>query len=483
MWEPKPHQQFTTVEMVKNKRFYCVNDIGTMKTASALWAADWLMRLGCIRKVLILAPLSTLQLVWAEHLWMMFPRARSFTTLYSYNKDKRFARLQEDSDFYILNHDGLKVFSQYSGGKVRGDPRRCAPLPEFAKFLEGIDLVIVDEGAVFRNYNTDLYLAARSLLIHMTGPQRGKPNRLGCWWMSGNMAPNAPTDIWAQARCVNPANVPSYFTHFRERTMKKVTQFKWVPRKGWESVAYAMLQPSVRFARKDVLKDLPPEIWETRRYELSKEQKAIEKRLINQFYAELSDGEITALNEGAKRVKLLQLYAGAAYLDDRSVARFDCTPKLRELRAIKEEAGQLIVFTPFKHTQKFLKEDMEKWGYTVGLINGDVAASKRNKIFNSFQKTHETDILLAHPECMAHGLTLTTSHVIVWWCPVEDAEVYEQANGRIKRISQLFPQVVIHLEGSELEKEIYRRLKSKESMSGLLLALLTSSAYTTTHRR
>jgi hypothetical protein len=449
-----------------------------MKTACALWAAEWLMQLGAIRRVLILAPLSTLVDVWGQHIWMMFPRRRSYTVLYG-NRDKRYRLLKQHSDFYILNHDGLKLFMEYTGGVVRGDPRRCTPTSEFAEFLKEIDLVIVDEGVIYRNYQTDLWLAARALLIYPHNHKKhGQPNRLGCWWMSGNLTPNAPTDAWAQARCVLPRNVSSWYTQFREQTMRKMSTFKWVPRKGWEKIVFGMLQPSVCYRRTDVLKDLPPEIWEVRSYELTKQQRDVEKALLEQLYAEIREGqEITALNEGAKRVKLLQVYAGAAYLDDRSVIRFDCKPKLSALKSIKEEAGQLIVFTPFKHTQKFLREEMEKWGYTVGLVNGDVSAGKRTKIFQAFQKTHEIDILLAHPECMAHGLNLAASHVIVWWSPIDDFDIFDQANGRIKRPDQRFPQVVIYLVGSELEREIYRRLKSKEKMSGLLFDLLRNRGY------
>lgn len=476
-WTPKPHQIETTLQMIQHNRFYCFNDIGTMKTASALWGADWLMRLGCIRKVLILAPISTLQEVWADHIWMMFPRRRSFTTLYHSNREKRLERLQRDSDFYILNHDGLKVFSNYSGGVVRGKPRRCDFIPEFEKFLERIDLIIMDEGAIYRNPKTDLFLAARTLLIHMKGKYKGKPNRLGCWWMSGNPNPNNPTDAWAQARCVNPKNVSTWFTSFRESVMTKVTNFKWIPKAGWEDKVYAMLQPSIRFARSDVMAYLPPVVQETRHYQLSAEQKKIEKALLKQLYAELRAGEITALNEGSKRIKLLQVYAGAAYLDDRSVVEFDIGPKLTVLKALIEEAGQLIVFTPFKHTQPILKKHIESWGYTVGIVNGDVARGARDKIFREFQKSHEIDVIVAHPKCMAHGLTLTASHVIAWWCPVEDHEIVEQANGRISRESQEFTQVIVNFEGSALEKEIYRRLKAKEKMSGLLLDLLENHDY------
>jgi len=73
---------------------------------------------------------------------------------------------------------------------------------------------------------------------------------------------------------------------------------------------------------------------------------------------------------------------------------------------------------------------------------------------------------------MAHGLTLTATHTIIWWAPVDSYEIYEQANGRITRPGQLFKQTIVHLVCSPIEKKIYQRLGRKEKMQGLILELL-----------
>jgi hypothetical protein len=57
---PYHHQKMTSAFLTIHHKALVLNEIGTGKTQSALWAADYLMGLGKIRKVLVISPLSTL---------------------------------------------------------------------------------------------------------------------------------------------------------------------------------------------------------------------------------------------------------------------------------------------------------------------------------------------------------------------------------------------------------------------------------------
>jgi SNF2 family DNA or RNA helicase len=70
---------------------------------------------------------------------------------------------------------------------------------------------------------------------------------------------------------------------------------------------------------------------------------------------------------------------------------------------------------------------------------------------------------------MSHGLTLTAASTIVWYSCVTSNEVFEQANGRINRPGQKMNNFIIMLEGTPVEKRIYKRLQSKQKMQGALL--------------
>jgi N12 class adenine-specific DNA methylase len=100
--------------------------MGTGKTASAIWAADFLRKVGLVRTVLVVAPLSCLNLVWAAELFAVAPHA-SVEVLH-YGRDKRkIAARHSRANFLVVNHDGIKVIHHELA--LRGD----------------LDLVIYDE--------------------------------------------------------------------------------------------------------------------------------------------------------------------------------------------------------------------------------------------------------------------------------------------------------------------------------------------------
>jgi SNF2 family DNA or RNA helicase len=131
-----------------------------------------------------------------------------------------------------------------------------------------------------------------------------------------------------------------------------------------------------------------------------------------------------------------------------------------------------IVFLPFKHGLRGVYQYV--CGYTTAAqISGDTPPKKRTEIFTAFQHTSSPRVLVAHPECMAHGLTLTAASTIVWYSPLSDLEIYEQANARIARASQRNPVSIIEIEGTAVERLVYKRLAEKRSFQGGLLELFS----------
>jgi len=63
---PYHHQRLTSAFLTMNEKAMVLNEIGTGKTYSALWSADYLMKVDVIKKVLIISPLSTLERVWGD---------------------------------------------------------------------------------------------------------------------------------------------------------------------------------------------------------------------------------------------------------------------------------------------------------------------------------------------------------------------------------------------------------------------------------
>jgi SNF2 family DNA or RNA helicase len=441
-YTPYEHQKQTAAFLTLHPRGLVLNEIGTGKTQSALWAADYLMKIGAVKKVLILSPLSTLERVWGDAIFTGFHH-RKFVVLHG-TAERRKKLLNTEADFYIINHDGFPIISDITHGKF--------------------DLIIVDEAAVLRNPSTQRFKVFRKWI------DNNNTSRL--WLMTGTPTPNDPTDAWALAKLVNSPYCTKTFTAFREQVMMKIAQWKFVPRPEAVDIVQHVLQPAVRYTREECF-DLPDTVIQTRQVELTAEQKKHYTQMLRHFVTEMSqEGTITAVNEAVKIQKLVQIACGVAYGDDGRNILLDCTPRINLVKEVIEEAGEkVIVFVPLTGTLHMLEKELSKH-WTVGVVNGEVSSNKRNQIFHDFQHEKNPHVLLAHPATMAHGLTLTSASTIVWYGPVTSNEQYVQANGRIERIGKKHVSNVIHIEATDLEYKMYERLKNKQKLQGLLLDLI-----------
>src|SRR6187431_104054 len=128
---PFDKQVQTAVSMTMNSNSYVLNVMGTGKTKACIWAFDYLQSVGRAKRMLVVAPLSTLDFTWAREIFLTLPN-KSVTVL-SGDAKRRKKRLAEKHDIYIINHDGLKVL--YKELMLRPD----------------IDVICFDEAAAFRN--------------------------------------------------------------------------------------------------------------------------------------------------------------------------------------------------------------------------------------------------------------------------------------------------------------------------------------------
>jgi SNF2 family DNA or RNA helicase len=95
------------------------------------------------------------------------------------------------------------------------------------------------------------------------------------------------------------------------------------------------------------------------------------------------------------------------------------------------------------------------------VISGDVSPGNRTEIFKNFQTKDNPKVLVIQPQAAAHGVTLTEANVVVWFSPITSVETYLQANARVHRAGQRNPSTVVHLQGSPVEKRMYKMLQSK----------------------
>lgn len=457
--KPMAHQVVTADFMTRHRRGFIFNSIGTGKTLIIDWLIDFLQKEKEIKRALIVAPLSTLQAVHADELKESLPHL-SFGVLYG-SREKRLTELRKDRNVYIINFDGLKV------------------LEDALAKRKDIDCVFIDEIAILRNKNTALWKTVNNLFgVHT--------NKM-VWGLTGSPMPKAPTDCYSQAYLIRPDNLPQQknwrtgqqepkpFYKFRLSVMYQKNEWLWLPKEGWEAACYKVLQPSIRFARNECV-DLPPCVVESRDVVMSSEQDTAYKQMVKQMKVDLGGRTITAVNEGIKLMKLLQIASGAMYDADRNIHLINCKNKLKVLKEIIDAScpSHVLIFVPFRSMLKYLQQELDKT-YGKGLtayVNATVLSNKRAEIYRRFTKG-DLRFIVAIPSCTSHGLNLHIKcHTIVWWSPIDRYDIYEQACGRIDRTGQTEEMLIVQLQSAPVEKAMYAKLRSRENAQRILLSIL-----------
>jgi SNF2 family DNA or RNA helicase len=437
--------QLDTAEFLTlNNNAFVLNDMGTGKTLASLWAYDYLRQLGLLHRALIIAPLSTLEDTWANEIFQHFMHLHA-VVLHG-TKEKRYKLLFSKADIYIINHDGIKTHG----------------LADILAKRPDIDLIIIDElSQVARNAS-----AARWKTLNTIVNKQNISRRV--WGMTGTPTPNSPLDAWAQCKLIVPGKVPQYVTRFRDMVMRQKGPFTWVPRDSATQIVHDVMQPAIRFSR-DQCVDLPPCIYQTRNAALTSEQKVAYDQMASALHTAAAAGEIVAVNEAVKLGKLVQICCGVAYGEDGNEVAFPVTPRLQLLHELIEEANtKVIVFVPFVSAVNLVAQYLSAF-YSVGIIHGSVSKPTRDNVFRSFQRSQDPRVIVAQPAAMSHGLTLTAANTIIWYSAITSNETYTQANARITRPGQKHTQFIINIEGSKVERRLYERLKTRQSMQGLLL--------------
>ncbi len=437
--------QKATVDMCTiSRRAYVLSEMGVGKTRAVLWAYDYLRREGLANKLLVVAPLSTLTTVWENEVFENFSHLRT-VVLYG-DKKRRAKLLATDADIYIINHDGVEVLH-----------RELWARPD-------INTVIVDELGSYRNSKSQRWKNLDPLV------KRSEYT----WGLTGTPTPNEPTDAYGQARLLTPESVGFSFKAFKDRTMRQIGTFKWVEREEATAIVHSVLQPAVRFTRAECF-DLPPTTYSTIECDIGAAARQAYKEMYDELASEVRGHEVTAANAGVKLSKLLQISAGFAYNNEGQGIYIGGVDRFKQIIDLVEQSqGKVIVFASFRYMVEMIAGVLSK-KYAVGKIHGEVPKAERDLIFQGFQKGTSPRVIVAHPQTMSHGLTLTAGSTIIWATPTTSLEIYEQANARITRSGQKMNTLIVNIAGTKAEQAVYSRLKKKAAMQGALLELFEDS--------
>ena len=440
LYRPFDHQRATSEFLSINRRAFCFNEAGTGKTSSVIWAADYLMQQGIVKRVLVICPLSIMYSAWQSDV-MNTAMHRSIAVAHG-TAAKRKKIIEGGYEFVVINYDGVQI--------VREDIEKG-----------NFDLIVVDEANAYKSPSTTRWKTLAKLL---------KPETM-LWMLTGTPASQSPVDAYGLARLVCPQNVPKFSMAWRDKVMQQITRFKWVPRPNARHEVFKVLQPAIRFAKDECL-DLPDVMYQTRDIPLSAQVQKFYKQLKDQMMIEAAGTQVSAVNAAAGLNKLLQISGGAVYTDKHEVIEFDVSPRLNALMEVIEETdNKIIIFVPYRHTIELLARYLTEHNINNQVIQGSVSATQRASIINQFQSMDDPRVLIIQPQAASHGVTLTRADTVVFWSPVMSVETYLQCIARMDRVGQVNKMTVVHLQGSEVERKMYKMLQGKVDLHTKLVDL------------
>lgn len=455
-YKPYVHQLKICSFLTTNKRALCFADMGTGKSLAVVHCIKYLLSIGEIKRALIIAPLSTLTRTWVDEFFNVDPSI-TVTKLHG-PKAKRVELAANGAQVHVINYEGISVIHN----EIKANNYDC---------------VVIDEVTSYSNHESKRWKEAYNLF---------KDTKY-VWGLTGTPILRGVIAAYGQAALVVPHNVKfRSFWEFRNSVQRKINDFLWVDRPEAHDIAFSMLRPAISIKKKDCI-DLPSMVHVYREVELDKGQKAFYVKLKEESLVKDELMQVTAVNAAVLAGKLIQVATGCIYDDDGRALEFDVSGRINEtidfIQKARNEAstadkGKTIVFAPFKHTAALIRKKLSEAKIVVDgkerkikaeIIDGDVSAKRRDDIFGRFKEDNSLDVIVAIPQTMSHGLTLTNASCIVWFGPCTSAETYAQACNRIDRPGQTESMTIVHLYSTPAEWKLYSNLRENKKSENYLL--------------
>ena len=182
---------------------------------------------------------------------------------------------------------------------------------------------------------------------------------------------------------------------------------------------------------------------------------------------------MTAATVLTQMIRLHQITCGHVKTDDGEVKPIK-NNRIKELMSVLEETdGKVIIWAVYRHDiQTIEKEVADVYGKeTVASYYGDTKDDIRQSIVDSFMDSDgDLRFFIGNPKTGGYGLTLTSSHTVVYYSNDYSLEVRMQSEDRAHRIGQTNKVTYIDLiaEGT-IDEKIVKSLNNKIDLASKVM--------------
>lgn len=471
-WQPHEGQKKAVKFLLDHACAGLFASPGTGKTSSVLSAFMKLKAQGVANKMLVIAPLRPMSLVWPLEIkkWVEFQGLKAVVL---HGKDKE-RLLFEDADIFLINYEGLPWLLGATTTPSPFNAKRKTVAVDLRKIKAmGVDTLIMDELSKLKHPNTVTFKALK--------PALGFFSRR--WGLTGSPASNGLEGLWGQMYCLDVGrSLGPYITHYRNEFFHPAPSgFGFDLNPGADELIQRRIAPLVlRLDAADYV-DMPDLIHRKIMFDLPPAIRKTYNEMEKEMLAELDAGSAVAANAAAASSKCRQIVNGGVYIEDEENPTADKkwvnlhTLKVDLLADLVEElqGEPLLVAYEFRHD---LDRLLQRFGKDTPYIGGGVSAKRAQEIEAAWNRG-EIPLLLGHPASIGHGLNLQGAGAHVCWHSLTwNQELYEQFIGRVHRQGQKAKKVFVHhiLASKTVDEAIWWSLQQKtKNQNALFEALQT----------
>ena len=465
----RKHQEAGVEFLRRNDIAAILHARGLGKTITVLSELEERFRAGTVKRVLYVAPLSTLENVRRE----AFRVAPSvFPQMLVGGRAMRTKAIEKPGlhNMDLINYEGLRV---------------CAETLMDA----GYDAVVYDESTRIKDRDTKVSTIAR-----MIGA-KARIRRI----LTGMPFTEGVEDAWAQFQFLSPTIFSDNFYSFRNRYCVMATRFievkvknrftgkgERVKRKFHEITGYRNLDEFTdriagvtHYAKKEDCLDLPPKTYQVLHIPMLEDQEKRYRIVEKETFSELDGKEITHAVALAKIQKLRQVAAGFLY-DDEHVPVQVPSAKYAELEDFIRDTlygkEKMVVFTSFRAEPEMVE------GVIAGIRKPRVRCFRlaenpleRQPGIDQWSQHDGAAVLVANARSGGVGLNLMAAATAVFLSNDWRMEDREQAEDRVHRMgSEIHKKILIadFVTTGTVEEDILEALQSKKNVVEIFLAKL-----------
>ena len=224
---------------------------------------------------------------------------------------------------------------------------------------------------------------------------------------------------------------------------------------------------------KDECLDLPDKIYLRRDVDLTAEQKKAYEQMKLMALSVLDEGLVSTNNALTQLMRLHQIVCGFVKLDDGQEIDLPNNRLSELMDLLAESDGKVIIWANYRKNIQDIKLAIQKeYGMTsVATYYGDTAAEDRQDIVDKFSDPKsELRFFVGNPTTGGYGLTLVSSHTVVYYSNSFDLEKRLQSEDRAHRIGQTEKVTYIDLIATNtVDEHIVKALRNKINIASAVL--------------